>query len=572
MKPLRLLTIASLAVFAIMAASDTPKTILELQPFRHTSSIRIGPGSGRTVTLINLNPTINIWYVLTVEAQEGGPELSYHLENPKPETRKVVLDDKVPTGLVIIEGGNRLACDLFGSSRTLDQARNSRIPFYPLCESRLFLRNPTTGHRTTLEATAEFLRDHVWNGERVLSAGHYIMGDRYRETGKIQATAPASAADGVSPSDLPLPALIDSKYSTQGLTSGNFGIALENPPPGGMTPGAWYGSAGNRGVYVSLIQPNLIAAELLQSHKSKVNNLDSVEASALCYLVAFDLDQFDLAYALGTDHPRVVWSDRTLTQVRDPNLPGPDGIAGVSPLVSTGLLSPFTAPQTIAVFTAGFKRAHGAFRYGDLAQVNHGSHYGFIENGVVFSKLQPGLATILVLDNGAVVMKTWEVADDQLLMRVKYARQNGVALVEFDAASQAGVPGRLVNRWGPGNWAGSEEMKLRTMRSGLAMQTNHGKHFLIYAVFSDATPSAMARVFQAYRCDYAMLLDMNALEHTYLGLYRRSGSQLILDHLVKGMSELDKLTDGELVPRFIGYPDNRDFFYVMRRKHAEVKR
>jgi len=26
----------------------------------------------------------------------------------------------------------------------------------------------------------------------------------------------------------------------------------------------------------------------------------------------------------------------------------------------------------------------------------------------------------------------------------------------------------------------------------------------------------MARVFQAYQCGYAMLLDMNALEHTYL--------------------------------------------------------
>jgi hypothetical protein len=101
---------------------------------------------------------------------------------------------------------------------------------------------------------------------------------------------------------------------------------------------------------------------------------------------------------------------------------------------------------------------------------------------------------------------------------------------------------------------------------------NHGKRFLIYAVFSDATPSAMARIFQAYRCDYAMLLDMNALEHTYLALYRRSGSQLYVDHLLKGMSELDKAVAGEVVPRFLGYPDNRDFFYVMRRNSGEVKR
>ena len=28
---------------------------------------------------------------------------------------------------------------------------------------------------------------------------------------------------------------------------------------------------------------------------------------------------------------------------------------------------------------------------------------------------------------------------------------------------------------------------------------------------------------------------------------------------------MDKSASGELVPRFLGFPDNRDFFYVMRR-------
>jgi hypothetical protein len=123
-----------------------------------------------------------------------------------------------------------------------------------------------------------------------------------------------------------------------------------------------------------------------------------------------------------------------------------------------------------------------------------------------------------------------------------------------------------VNQWGAGNWSGSEDRKLRTMRSGAALETNGRKRFLIYAVFSDATPSAMARVFQAYRCDYAMLLDMNALEHTYMAVYRRSGPQLFVDHLLNGMSVLEKSASGEVIPRFMGYADNRDFFYVMRRE------
>jgi hypothetical protein len=152
-----------------------------------------------------------------------------------------------------------------------------------------------------------------------------------------------------------------------------------------------------------------------------------------------------------------------------------------------------------------------------------------------------------------------------VLPKIKHARQNGVPLVDFDDKSQAVVPGQEVNKWGPGNWSGSEEMKLRTIRAGAALLSNGKKRFLVYAVFSDATPSAMARVFQAYRCHYALHMDMNALEHTYLALYRQAGSRLDVDYLLTGMSEVDKMDSGGEVPRFLGYPDNRDFFYVMRR-------
>jgi hypothetical protein len=76
----------------------------------------------------------------------------------------------------------------------------------------------------------------------------------------------------------------------------------------------------------------------------------------------------------------------------------------------------------------------------------------------------------------------------------------------------------------------------------------------------------MARVFQAYGCRYAMQLDMNALEHTYLAVYRREGSRLLVEHLIQGMSVLDKSAGGNYVPRFLGYEDNRDFFYVMKRE------
>lgn len=553
------LWIAIACVAVCTGAVESPTTIIELQPFRQSASIAIRSqsGQGGTATLINLNPRVNAWYLLTV-AWEGLPEASYHLENADPRSRKLVLDSKCPSGLVIVEGDRRSTCELFASTSILGQARSSSRIYYPLCDSRIYLRNPATGHRTSLEAATDFLRDHVWGAEKIIAVGHILMGDVHRETGKVEPENRGAAGEQAR-ADMPLPALIAPEYADQLLTSNNLGIDLEGPLRTGLVPGEWYPAAGNPGVYVSILRPDLISPSILASYKTRVNNLDSVEASALCYLVAFDLDRFDLGYALGTEHPKVGWSDHMLAKMRDPALPGPDGIGSIAPLVSTGLIAPENAPRTIATFTAGFKREHGAFKYGELALKNHGTHYGFIENGVVFSKLQPGLSTIFVLDDNTVAMKTWTEEDNRLLPRIKHARQNGVPIVE------SMEPGTLVKTWGPGNWSGSEDVKLRTMRSGAAIQKNGARSFLIYAVFSSATPSAMARVFQAYRCDYAMLLDMNALEHTYMALYRRSGSQMFVDHLVKGMAELDKSNSGEIVPRFLGYADNRDFFYVMRR-------
>jgi hypothetical protein len=548
--------------------SNVAKSILDLQPFRQVSSNRIKSNSGiqGTATLVNLNPAVNAWYMLEVDWQDGSRS-SYHLENPQPGSEKLLLDPKYPSGIALLQGNTRYPCQLFDSNTNgpLDQARNSQAPYATLCDGRLFLRNPVKGHRTKLEAEAEFFRTQVWGGEKVAVIFHHLLEDSHRETAKLtDASGRDSASAGsVKAEDAPSPALIDPKYAGRVLTPSGLGITVENGR-NGMTPGLWYPATGNPGIYVSLIEPQLIDRTILDSYKEMVNPLDSVEASSLCYLVAFDLDRFDLGYALGTEHPSIEWSDHIQPGMKDPKLPGPDGIGTIAPLVPTGMVSPGFVSKTVAAFTGGFKRTHGAFKSGELATKNHGSHYGFVEDGVVFSKLEPGLATIFVLDDGSVQMKTWDAQDDSILPKIKHARQNGVPVVEFDEKSQATVPGRLVNKWGPGNWSGSEEMKLRTIRAAAALELNGRKRFLIYAVFSDSTPSAMARVFQAYRCRYAMHLDMNALEHTYLALYRRAGSQLFVDYLLSGMSEVDKVASGGEVPRFLGYPDNRDFFYVIR--------
>ncbi len=551
--------------------AQVPKTVLALQQYRETRSNKIRSAQGKegTVSLTNLNPAINTWYLLQLSWSDGTQGTTYHLENPDPNGRRLMLDETFPSSIIIVEGNSQYPCslNLTTAQNSLDQARASQFTHAPLCGGRVILRNPAKGHRTNLEAVTDFLRDEVWGGEKVIVfVRNNVTSDSYRETATFQSMSDATVQipPGCESDGSPLPALIDPHHGDRMVVPSNVGIPLETPVGKGVKFGTWYPARGNPGIYFSLIQPNVIAPEVMQSHRTLVSTLDSVEASSLCYLVAFDLDQFRLGYALGTEHPRVGWSPRTPDQMKTKTMTGPDGIGSVAPLVTTGLVSPGDARRTVATFTGGFKRQHGAFKYGELALKNRGSYYGFIENGVVFSKLQPGLATIFTLEDGCVQMKAWTEADNKQLPRIKCARQNGVPLIDYDEVSRRIMPGALVTQWGPGNWSGSAEEKLRTLRAGAALQETQNKRFLIYALFSDATPSAMVRVFQAYLCRYAMLLDMNALEHTYMAIYRSEGSKRVVDHLVKGMSQFEKSGSEGLIPRFLGYPDNRDFFYLMR--------
>jgi hypothetical protein len=187
---------------------------------------------------------------------------------------------------------------------------------------------------------------------------------------------------------------------------------------------------------------------------------------------------------------------------------------------------------------------------------------------VTFSRLRENLATLYVTAEGDVAMKTWEEADDALIPHLAYARQNGVPLVLRDGETGAVVPGDRVASWGGGNWSGSADAQLRTLRSGVCLRETGGRQFLIYAYFSSVTPSAMARTFQAYDCDYAMQLDMNSPELTYLGVYSQnaSGDGLSVHHLVRYMAEADPWLQGARVPRFVTFSDNRDFFYLISKE------
>lgn len=539
-------------------------SVLDLQPWSDEITVPTRPPSDGSIILINLNPAANTWYILQLKEAGGTVMASFHLENPYSETQWLELDHD--GALILVEDSVQQRCDLLsgGKESLLAAARKVKRPFVELCDGRLYLRNPTVGHKTRKEWMTDLLRDRVRFGEKITNfIKERFYRDRYRKTGRQNPQDDRTTLQDQLRSPVRIGVL--SGTGTFDLKKMDMNFSLSTESADGIQPGYWYPIPGYPGIFVSVVTPEIIPDTSGWVRKGLINPPEQKEKSALVYLVAFDLSMFDLAFALGTDHPRVGWSDRVVEKSRTPSLPGPDGFDNIAPLVRTGKVNPRDVDRVAATFAGGFKRDHGAFKWGDLANKNRGSHYGFIEKGVILSTLQPGLATLVVYNDGRVEMKTWEEEDSTSVLSIQYARQNGVPLLEPRSVTGDIRPGKLVKDWGKGNWSGSDTKQLRTLRAGACIQQARDSRFLIYGYFSSATPSTMAHVFQACNCGYAMHLDMNAPEHTYLAIYRTEGSQFVVQRLVKEMAEVDPPVDGQELPRYIGYSDNRDFFYLLRK-------
>ncbi|MGB5557449.1 MAG: hypothetical protein WBN04_05495, partial [Paracoccaceae bacterium] len=141
------------------------KSIIELQPFRHEMSASL-PDSDQTVRLISLNPAINSWFLLQIGKEGADKQTSYHIENPDPTGQKITL---APGPALGITGTSAMQCAPWsGDPSPLGAAAASGLSYAPICDGRLYLRNPSTGSATSLERTTQFLRDHVWQGEELV--------------------------------------------------------------------------------------------------------------------------------------------------------------------------------------------------------------------------------------------------------------------------------------------------------------------------------------------------------------------------------------------------------------------
>src|SRR5450759_1792914 len=222
--------------------ADVPKTIVELQPFRQTASVEFQmAGDWGQATLVNLNPLINAWFLLTLWSPGAPGAVSYHLENPAPKTQTLTLSEAYPYGIQISAAGRTADCELWPAGRTteLQQARHSDLPYAPLCADRLYLRNQVAGTYTHLERVTNFLRDHVWGGEQIVGfVRKQFFSDAFIERDQRPGTAQSPEPPAASPHK-PRAAPIAQAFAAQSVIPEHLGIDI-GQGSGGVAMGQWY--------------------------------------------------------------------------------------------------------------------------------------------------------------------------------------------------------------------------------------------------------------------------------------------------------------------------------------------
>jgi hypothetical protein len=253
----------------------------------------------------------------------------------------------------------------------------------------------------------------------------------------------------------------------------------------------------------------------------------------MVYLVAYDLDLYHVDYISGLKEPGI-----------------PSQMTDSKKLVSVGNIPIYRRDQTVGVFIGGFKREHGIITRGP----HRGKRYGYVQNGITLEPLNPGLATFFSTRQH-IEIAAWS-PDAHGSEQIVSARQNGVPLIE------SLEPTPLVKNWAWGHWSGDAKGNLQSLRSAICIQKHKSKRFLIFAAFTAATPSSMAKTLQAYRCENALHLDMNAYMYVHNALIDfKSPDKVQVEYLHQEMEYPKGLKNH----RFILDNNERDFFYVYRK-------
>ena len=540
--------------FAVAPAAVPEKNILDVQPFKETTSVVLG--DGRKVELININHHVNVQFLL-----QGLNKEPLDLENPN-RNAKINLTTE---GLEIGEPGKApFTCSF---AELTNPKVEQDIPFISLCNSRILWRRKAPYEETNFEKGKNYAPAFVSNTFKFAKEN---WEEYFPDTGED-----AEKNEGAAQSEAPLSAAVLSTAAA--IASDNLEIPIGQTS---LNAGQWYASqaSGQKGIHISLIRPNQVDTSKLNLPASRVFPLLDKELNPLVYLVSFDLNRFEFGYSTGALEPQVGWA-RGSSRYKEPGSKGPDGFNMVTPLTKTGILPPQLFPKVIATFVGGFKREESAFQpntgseYASAAR--KGSYYGAIQNGVIHISPSRDLATVVIRNDGSFWMGSWtaKMNEPDFLKTVRFARQNGLPIIEGLDDQGRSVPGAYVNKQSQGNWSEDDPITVRgvkiyeprQIRAGLCWQADSNRNNLIFAYFTKASPSSMATVFAAYRCNYALLLDMNSSEAGFLATYERdTEGKITAYHINKDTAKHDDPVKGL---RFLERNNLRDFFYVLPKEN-----
>ena len=557
-------------VVLFMLVSCTPvfaaPNVVEFQKFKEKTELRVGSNE---IELINLNKNISSWYLITLKVPKQNP-VTLNLQTNSRLVKEVTLNPDAPTGIMVEKlDGTKVPCGVFDHAVLKKQGKQG---YEMICNNLVALRfdQPVAATFSTSSIADGIRGAATWMGaptlgEDIANFGKMIV--NLVDSPEIVEKVGVDAKAKQNLKQTPPAAKIQKAGTTIGRTS--LGIEIDEkilPKDKQMLAGEWYPAKNYPGAYISILNPEMVDADILKTYADRVGALNETERTAAVSIVAFDLSVYSFGWNRGSDLD-VNWSP--MYGKARPNPFGPDGFGDLKQLAAPGYVPPMFLPSTVAVFSGGFHRKHSFFVYGERSNTNNGNHYGFMEEGVLMSTLHPDLASFIIYKNGDVALHPWTKADDDNIQNIRHVRQNGIAPIEFDAQTNTVVPHPFTKDSNLSNyWAGINNLTCVPRGVAFTME-KEGRKFLAYAYFSRATPNAIARVMQAYGATGAIHLDMNSAYNAYFSMVHALNNGFKVEPLAHDMSGGNKSVTIDnkpsVAPRYLVTPDKRDIFYVYKR-------
>jgi hypothetical protein len=231
---------------------------------------------------------------------------------------------------------------------------------------------------------------------------------------------------------------------------------------------------------------------------------------AIVAVVAFDLSQVDLHYALGTKEPALA-----------------DGPRG-SGLIPAELRQ---AERLLAAFNGGFMASHG--------------EYGAMADGLIALPAKNGYATVAMYPDGAVRIGNWNETIDPAGPFTSW-RQNARLVVADGVVNERVYTGSIVV------WGGNINGNIVTWRSGLGI--NEDNDVLYFLAGSSMSMPTLAEAMTAVGVHNGLLLDINESWVHFAAVRPDGAGDLLAEPLFpEGMATWPD--------RYLRQSD-RDFFYV----------